>query len=957
MSQPHARLMIRFSRWIPRSVLPGTFPLALLRRCGVPGGAVVGGFWVALVLTHSGASVAHAVEGTAAAEEAAGDRLIQPDAVSQEARVAGYVDRDEKTFFVFDSSHYHVDPTRVVVTGEFRNWDQDMDSPQWQLHRHPVESTLWTLGIDNPQGHVIGPSVPFKFRIDEGAWMAPSADAPNQAGGNLVHRPDLQPIRLFAEIRSDGQVWARIAGVDATSAPTRDQFRLVNGQDQEVTLDDAQRVGDFEYLFSSASIDRRRVYYLECPDSGIRSLCRRDGWFRELRSDKTLGANVSADGSRTTWRLFAPRADAVRLYLYDQADDREAKQVVELVQDDQGVWETELPGDQHGVFYDFTVHGPVDPGNHFYESHPVHVSDPYARVSVDSFGKCRVWRATQPAAPLAAGRPKMSDVVAYEVHVEDFTAQLPIADELKGTMAAMTIPGLKNEQGEPVGFDHLINLGINVLHLMPVQEYLHYPDEDWKRQFGDDPEMRRYGIDQSNYQWGYRTTHAFAIETRYRTANSPHGSQREQFRDLVQAFHDHDIAVIIDLVPNHTGENMGGRHQLFNFNAIDMPYYYRTDQEIRHIGPFGNEVKTEDRPMVQRWLIDQCRQLISEFGIDGFRIDLAGQIDKETLTRLRRVLGEDIIVYGEPWIAPSDPDVANNPRWSWYKADAPITFFQDDARNALKGPTSDPWDKDLDRGYAGGNASLRESAMLALSNRFEGEAHPNDGINYLDIHDNWALADRFAREQWDGRNGVDEQRFKLAAGMLMTSLGPVVLHGGTELMRSKGSAGRSPYEKQFDGHAVYFKGRGDTYNVRTPNQFVWSNVGKTRQSPGSHHDFDGMLAYWRGLISLRMSGPGQVFRVDQAPGPDHYRWILPQDEHLLGYTVADQVLVLVNTGPLERDFSVDLPAGEWKLVADEHRVDIERGVKGADGALRGARSHTLRVPATSLKIWVRHDGS
>ena len=400
-----------------------------------------------------------------------------------------------------------------------------------------------------------------------------------------------------------------------------------------------------------------------------------------------------------------------------------------------------------------------------------------------------------------------------------------------------------------------------------MQEYLHYPDAEWQAAFRDDPFMQANGIDLENYQWGYRTTHAFAVETRYRRKDTDHGAQRDQFRDLVQAFHDRGIAVIIDLVPNHTGENMDGRHYLFNFNAIDLPLYYRTDENLQHIGPFGNEIKTEDRPMVQRWVIDQCRHFIDEFGIDGFRIDLAGQIDKQTLLRLRHELGDDVILYGEPWIAPSDPDVAKNPEWSWYKANAPITYFQDDARNAFKGPTSDPQNKATDRGFAGGDGSQRERVMQALLNSFPEEVDPNRGINYLDIHDNWALADRFANTDWDGRHGVDEGRFKIAAGLLFTSLGPIVLHGGTEMMRSKGAAPLQETVKYTASGPLAFHGKRDTYNLRTANLFVWENVGKTPDDPGSANDYRGMVAYWKGLIPLRRSDVGKVFRIGQAPPP------------------------------------------------------------------------------------------
>jgi len=758
--------------------------------------------------------------------------------------------------------------------------------------------------------------------------------------------------RLRVEINKNGTLWATVTGAERPLDP--DAYRLTNAHGDVIPLATIlPNTASRTLLIPATHLDWRLVYYLEIPALNLRALCRRDGVFRTLYSDQLLGANVSPNGKQTSFRIFAPRADRIQLYLYFNVDDTpdKAAQVIEMKPGDGGVWYSTLTGDYHGVFYDFRIFGPDDPGNAFYNTHPAQISDPYARVNVGSFGKSRVWHRTTPATPVKGGRPKMEDVVAYEIHVQDFTDRLPVKPRLKGTFTAMKTPGLKNKSGAPVGFDYLVDLGINVVHLMPVQEYLHYPEAAWAATFKNNPFAKAMGIDRANYQWGYRTTHAFAIETRYGEPDTEFGAQRVQFRDLVQAFHDRGIAVVVDVVPNHTGENMGGRHDLFNFGAIDRPYYYRTDDSLHLIGPFGNEIKTEDRPMVQRWLLDQLEAFVDEFGVDGFRIDLAGQIDEQTLRWVKAQLPEDLIIYGEPWIDASDPDVKANPDWDWYKEDAPITFFQDAARDALIGSPFRLKDKTTDRGFAGGNAAQRADAMRALANDYPEEAaSPNRGINYLDIHDNWALADRFATKEWDGRKGVDSGPYKIAAGMLFTSLGPLVLQGGTEMMRSKGAAPIKESNVDMAGTTIHFKGRDDTFNVRIPNEFVWDNVGKS----DGPNDYANMVAYWKGLIALRKSEAGKVFRISGPVPKDYYRWILPSDEHLLGYVVGDKVLVLVNSSATEQTFSgVSLPEGEWRLIADEKIVDPENGVEGPDASLSGGQAVDLTLPATSLKIWTR----
>lgn len=878
----------------------------------------------------------------------------------------GYVRAEDTTTFLFDASVYEVKPKRVVVTGPFRQWSQDMADSDWQLARSDDHPSVWVLSIKNAEQRGLGPSTPFKYRIDEGRWMDPPIDATNRKGGDLVHRPGEKRKRLRAEIMADGTIEVEFEGLPDDDSDDPSEFTLTGPDGKEISIRGltATDSDDRFRLTVDESLDPRRVYYLQLDAHHLRSRCRRDGWFRTLGSTKTLGAELSPDGMQTTFRLFAPRCTDVKLYLYDDAEDQSAKATLSMSRDQDGVWEavadqTVHAGDHHGLYYDFTVHGPSDPGNYFYETHPVHVSDPYARVSVDSFGKSRVWKPTRPATPLKNGRPAMEEVIAYEVHVEDFTNQLPIQATKKGTFSGMVTPGLTNRNGEPIGFDHLVSLGINVVHLMPIQEFLHYPDDVWQQAFKDDPYMKAAGVDRTNYQWGYRTTHAFAIETRYRTKGTDHGDQRDQFRDLVQAFHDRDIAVIIDLVPNHTGENMDGRHELFNFNAIDLPYYYRTDDELNHIGPFGNEVKTEDRPMVRRWLIDQCRHLMQEFGIDGFRIDLAGQVDKQSLLALRRELPPDTIIYGEPWIAPTDPDVAQDPRYGWYKKDAPITYFQDSARNAMKGPVSNPENKRTDRGYAGGNPKERSNIQLTLTNGFDDEVHPNRGINYLDIHDNWALADRFALNDWNGLRGVDEPRYRIAAGLLMTSLGPVVLHGGVEIMRSKGAAPLREVKKNLPDGPLVFHGKNDTYNMRSANEFIWDNVGKSRAAGLSDAelgvgDFAGMMNYWKGLIEFRKGRAGRVFRVGRQPPKDYYRWILPDDEHLLGYIVDDTVLVLVNVSDQAGTFGgIEVDPTQWRWISDGSKVDLDKGLGKAGWKADASGGMQIRVPPTSLQIYVK----
>ena len=912
-------------------------------------------------------------------------------------RAQGYADRGDEVAFVFDPALYGVDAAdRVVVTGAFRAWSTNDAESAWHL---APEGDVWTLTVEAEAAR-LGPATPFKFRAD-GRWLDPPAASPNVAGGNLVYRFGETAARLVAELRGHPPVgpdpvvaglmeeaglplptppaaptvWVEVTGAGRPLSPGA--YRIVRWDGKatavaQVTPHEAHTA----LLVPAAPLDPAQVHYVEVEtDAGpLRARARFDGLWRDLASAAPLGAVVTppsgtipmdrrgSEAERwgsTTFRLFAPRADSVHLHLYS---DREgpAYVTVPLAPEPGGTWAVERT-DTVGDWYDFSVYGPDGPGSHFTNQTGETVSDPYALVSDDSWGRARVWAdGFEPPRPVRGGRPAMEDLVAYEVHVQDFTDNLPVPEGV-GPLEAFATPGLTNGRGEPVGIDYLERLGINAVHLMPVQEYLHYPDDAWAAAFGDDALMQSQGVATENYQWGYRTTHALAVESRFRSAGDEPGRERERFAALVDTLHGRGMAVVVDVVFNHTGENMDGAHQNLTFNGIDKHYYYRLDDDGEHIGAFGNEVKSENRPMTQRWLLDQLRHFVETFGVDGFRIDLAGQTDQQTLAWLQHELGDDVLIYGEPWIGSNDPDYEANPDWDWYKADSPITFFQDDARNAWKGsPLDPPTPAPESRGFAGGDTEARDAALAGVANDYPEEPTPNAGIGYLDIHDNWALADRFASTQtgddrWDGRLGIRDAEMRIAAALLMTSLGPVVLHGGTEIARSKGAApllddvGGEVARTEMPLATIYLKGRGDTYNLRVPNRYVWETVGNT-DGPVDHA---AMHDWWQGLIALRLSEAGAVFRVGGAV-PEGWVQAVPSDDpHGLGYLVGERVLVLVNAGDRAVTFRTALPGVDWRLVAAS---DAEGGVVDVSRFGRGvlaAQSERAPVPPKGVRIWVR----
>jgi pullulanase/glycogen debranching enzyme len=827
-----------------------------------------------------------------------------------------------------------------------------MDDIRWWLKKSGKPG-VWILKA--PQSIESGSQ--FKFRINKGEWMVPPSLAPNLRGGNLIFGEDSDTIKMKSEIVSEFDVRLLISGKDITMSLNPKDYRLYGSNGVEIPIHKVFyiRPGEIQ-LYPGKKLDKRRVYFVENKFNAVKSMVSFDGWFRNTYSNKKMGAFYEYDSDRTWFRLFAPRATLVNLYLYKDVSNN-PYMYHPLQVDENGIWEIALPGNLNGDYYDYTIIGFDEPGNHYFDTNSIHITDPYGQVSVDSFGPCRIWPDITPPRPVKDGRPVLEDVIAYEVHIQDFSAELPIDERKKGTFTGFIEKNLTNSIGEKIGFDHILDLGINVVHLQPIQEFLHFPTDEWRDAFLNDPYMIEQGINEENYQWGYRITHFMAIESRYREKGAEWGSQNQNFRDFVEAFHDAGIAVIVDMVFNHSGERMDGRMDYFNFSVIDKPYYYRTDESFDYVGDYGTELKSEERPMVQRWIIDQCKNLVNQYGVDGFRIDLAGLTDKQTLLTLRQELGNDIIIYGEPWISSSDLNYEENPDWNWYKIDAPITFFQDDSRNAFKGSPFTLEDKFKDRGYAGGNGD-RENVKRALSTDFPEDRIPTSGINYLDIHDNWALADRFASANWDGRNGVDENRVKIAATLLFTSLGPVVIHGGTEILRSKGHAPLKELKKKFQDGNLVFHGKNDTYNLAKANQYQWDTKGKSIGDDNNSIkcNYKNMYAFWKGLIHLRKSKIGQIFRVSEKPAANYYKWFEPENSKHLGYMVSEKIFVIINTDTIRGTFNnLILPKStDWHLIANIDEVNLKDGISNdPDNSLEGGKIYNLTLPSESLKIWVR----
>lgn len=481
------------------------------------------------------------------------------------------------------------------------------------------------------------------------------------------------------------------------------------------------------------------VYVREGRDSP-KTRVRLGKFFHELRSDLALGAIVGR--AETTFRIFAPRAKHVRLFLCEKLEDLNQAFGYELdrrVEENgwQGVWEAHLNRNLHGWFYWYSISGPHDVFGHF---HPTHkILDPYARAAVSRDGPGIVFdSALLGRADRSFATPAWQDLVMVEGHVRDLAAHAPIpltAEERRG------FSGLKKWTEHPDFY--LSRLGVNCVELQPVQEFDNKTHDE--------------------YQWGYMTANYFSPASGYASAPAL-ASQVREFREVVEAFHRRGIAVVLDVVYNHVGEPA---HLLF----IDKLYYFELgdDGSLNNWSGCGNDLRARSA-MAKRLIIDSLIHLIDVYGVDGFRFDLAELLGVEVLKEIETAVKKvkpDVILIAEPWSFRGHIAAALRPTG--------YASWNDGYRNFLR---------EYVRGY--GAADRLEYFLKGSPWHFA--YWPAQTVNYTESHDDKTWIDVIT-ENRDGSGfhptQNDRQRTHLMGAILFASVGIPLLSAGQDFLRSK----------------------------------------------------------------------------------------------------------------------------------------------------------------------------
>ena len=602
-----------------------------------------------------------------------------------------------------------------------------------------------------------------------------------------------------------------------------------------------------------------------------------------------LGPDYTPGG--TCLRLWAPTAEAVTVTLYHKGDGGAVLGTEPLVRGAHGVWSVWLPGEQHGRYYTFAV--TVDGITR-------ETGDPYARAAgVNGVRSMIVDLArTAPSGWERDVRPTIPPAqrAVWEVSVRDFSqdAASGVRPAWRGKYMAFTQQGttLHGDGIHPTCLNYLKRLGVKYVQLMPIFDFGSVDEAK--------PLLRQYN-------WGYDPTNFNVPEGSYSTDPTRGEVRIRECREMIAALHAAGIGVVMDVVYNHT-------YRTENPLNSTVPYYFfrqNPDGSFSNGSGCGNEFASE-RPMARRYLIDSILYWAKEYHIDGFRFDLMGLYDAESINAVRAALdalpgGRDILLYGEPW----QGGASQLHRYEANKANLAmlnerVGIFCDDTRDAIKGGCFDAREPGYVEGKPGSFWDIGAAvAAWCRSDRLPPHA-PSQIVSYVSAHDNFTLWDkllcvRYEKPEFTARDTVALAQNRLAAGIYLTSFGLPFMQAGEEFARTK-------------------KGVSNSYRSSpTLNRLDWNRAEK----------YHALVDYYRGLLALRAAFPRLGSTDRHAPEALQF---FALEQPLVGWTLpavwgdgAAWSALCVFYNPTDTACTVPLPAGQWKLLSDGTSSSLWRG--------------------------------
>lgn len=588
---------------------------------------------------------------------------------------------------------------------------------------------------------------------------------------------------------------------------------------------------------------------------------------------------------QTVFKLNAPVRPVLRLY--NAGTGGKLVKTVKLRSAGKNLWAATVKGDLKGRFYTFDMGKGQTPGVF---AKAVGVNGARGAVIDMASTNPQGWETDRRPATKSP-----ADLVVYEMHHRDFSIDASSGLQHKGKFLALTEPG---------AIAHLKELGVNAIHILPSFDYASVDESHLER---------------PQYNWGYDPLNYNVPEGSYSTDPYTPAVRIREFKQMVQALHKAGIRVILDVVYNHTFDLKGS-----NFERTYPGYYYRykADGTPSDGSGCGNETASE-QPLMRRFMIESVKYWINEYHIDGFRFDLMGIHDIETMRQIRAEVNKidpTIFIYGEGWSAGTCAYPQEKLAMKANMKQLPgIAAFSDEMRDALRGPFSDDskggflarvpgTEESLKFGIVGGVAHPQVDMSKVNYSKEVWANEPTQMVAYVSCHDDMCLTDRL-RASIPGISTDELVRLDLLAQTaVFTSQGVPFILSGEEMLRDK-------------------KGVHNSFNAPDSiNHLDWNNLKKYPQ----------VFDYYKGLTRLRKAHP--AFRLGKAGLVRDNLRFLSAPAHCVAYCISNRnvpgeewnnTIVILNAG--KETAKVVVPGGKYTIVAKEG-VIIPEGMGEMEGS-------------------------
>lgn len=637
-------------------------------------------------------------------------------------------------------------------------------------------------------------------------------------------------------------------------------------------------------LCTEGPLDLRKRYRLEHRTHGVAPVtlggvfsC--PAFHQEFHySGRDLG--VTYDKAETTFKVWTPTADGLQIVIY-RTNSEPKGQIIPMQYGEKGVWWCRLRGDLEGYYYNFLVaHG----------EETVEVVDPYARATGVNGQRGQIVDLAKTNPPGFVGLPRLPlespvDAVIYEVHIRDFSASADSGISAQGQYLGVIEAGTKTPSGIRTGLDHLQELGITHVHLLPIFDFATVDEED----------------PASGYNWGYDPLNFNVPEGSYASDPFDGRVRIRELKEMIQGLHQAQIGVIMDVVYNHTFHSLAS-----SFHRLVPGYYYRhhLDGSFSNGSGCGNEL-ADERSMVRKFIVDSVTYWAKEYQLAGFRFDLMGLHHLETMQAVRRALdliSPQILIYGEGWAAAASTLPEGDRALKENTVHIPgVASFCNDLRDGLKGHVfrtteggfvqGRGFEETVKFGIAGSVQHPQVDYSQILYSRGPWAIGPDQSVVYAEAHDNLTLWDKLLCTTAPEDERERLKMMKLAHAIILTSQGIPFLHAGQDFARTKG---------------------GDPNSYQSPdrvNQLVWERKG----------EFAELFAYTKALIQLRKERPALRLRR----GPEvrsKLRFLNFKTRHMVGYVLGphaggDSVETIAvffngNRTPVQ----ITIPQGNWEIL-------------------------------------------